>query len=72
MSNTIDTRGLSCPQPVLLMLQAIEKGQNNEFLVLVDTETAKENVIRAATSKGWQASIVESKENESTILLKKE
>jgi len=54
MGTTIDTRGLSCPQPVLLTLQAIKKLNKGQIMVLVDTDTSKENVIRAATSRGWQ------------------
>ncbi|OAG28189.1 sulfurtransferase TusA family protein [Thermodesulfatator autotrophicus] len=52
--NTVDARGLSCPQPVLLTLEAIEKLKEGELVVLVDTEAARENVSRAVTSKGWQ------------------
>ena len=52
MSTTIDARGLSCPQPVLLTLDEIKKGSGIEFTVLVDTDTAKENVSRAAQNQG--------------------
>jgi TusA-related sulfurtransferase len=34
----------------------IDKG---EIVVLVDTDTSKENVSRAATSKGWQVKDVQ-------------
>lgn len=40
----IDARGLSCPEPVVRTKKAFEA--NNAFSVLVDNETAKENVIR--------------------------
>ena len=52
MSTTIDARGLSCPQPVLLILDEIKKGSGTELIVLVDTDTSKENVSRAAASQG--------------------
>ncbi|NLV66332.1 MAG: SirA family protein [Spirochaetes bacterium] len=45
MSEKIDARGLSCPQPVVLTQQAIKKGLT-EFQVLVDTVVSKENVLR--------------------------
>jgi TusA-related sulfurtransferase len=50
MSQKVDARGLSCPQPVLLTKKAIEK---NEFPieVLVDTVTSCENVSRMVESK---------------------
>ncbi|WP_319407698.1 sulfurtransferase TusA family protein [uncultured Desulfosarcina sp.] len=52
MSKIVDARGLSCPQPVLLTLDEIKKGAENEIVVLVDTDTSKENVSRAAVSQG--------------------
>lgn len=53
MSKTVDARGLSCPQPVLMTLDEIKAGETNEIDVLVDTDTSKENVARAARSQGW-------------------
>jgi len=52
MSKLVDARGLSCPQPVLMTLSEIKSGTDNEIVVLVDTDTSKENVIRAAVSQG--------------------
>jgi tRNA 2-thiouridine synthesizing protein A len=54
MTTTVDARGFSCPQPVLMTLDEIKKVDEGEILVLVDTDTSKENVSRAATSQGWQ------------------
>jgi tRNA 2-thiouridine synthesizing protein A len=53
MSKTVDARGLSCPEPVLMTLDEIKAGETNEIEVLVDTDTSKENVARAAQSQGW-------------------
>ncbi|MFO7716834.1 sulfurtransferase TusA family protein [Desulfosarcina sp.] len=52
MSKIVDARGLSCPQPVLLILDEIKAGAEKEIVVLVDTDTSKENVSRAAVSQG--------------------
>jgi len=52
MATTVDARGLSCPQPVILALEEIKKGKERDIIVLVDTDTSKENVMRAATSRG--------------------
>jgi len=60
MSTIVDARGLSCPQPVLLTLNEIKKVKKGEIIVIVDTDTSKENVSRAATSQGWQVKSVES------------
>ena len=53
MSKEIDARGLSCPQPVIMALDAIKTAGTGELTILVDTDTAKENVSRAAESQGW-------------------
>jgi TusA-related sulfurtransferase len=50
----VDARGLSCPQPVMLTLEKIKKIKKGEVAILVDTDTSKENVSRAATSRGWK------------------
>jgi tRNA 2-thiouridine synthesizing protein A len=54
MTTTVDARGYSCPQPVLMTLDEIKKADKAEILILVDTDTSKENVSRAAMSQGWQ------------------
>jgi TusA-related sulfurtransferase len=54
MSKIVDARGLSCPQPVLLTMNEIKKTDKGEIVILVDTDTSKENVSRAATAQGWQ------------------
>ncbi len=53
MSHQIDARGLSCPQPVLLTLQAIKQYAQGRLEVLVDNEASRENVGRAAQKEGW-------------------
>ncbi len=53
---TIDARGLSCPEPVLLTKQALAEGEF-PFTVLVDDETPRENIMRFAKSKGLQAEL---------------
>lgn len=54
MSEVLDERGLSCPQPVLDTLKKIETMKVGELDVLVDTGAAKENVSRAAQQTGWE------------------
>jgi TusA-related sulfurtransferase len=59
MDTTVDARGLSCPQPVLMTMDEIKKIDKGKIVVLVDTDTSKENVSRAASSKGWQVKDVQ-------------
>jgi tRNA 2-thiouridine synthesizing protein A len=51
MTHTVDARGLSCPQPVILARNAIHAGQF-PIEVLVETVTSRENVRRAAEKLG--------------------
>lgn len=71
MSRIVDARGLSCPQPVLETLQEIKKGQSGEIVVLVDTDTSKENVCRAADGQGWQAKSIDAEGEGYKITLEK-
>lgn len=59
MNATVDARGLSCPQPVLMAMDEMMRQKQGEIVVLVDTDTSKENVSRAATSQGWQVKDVQ-------------
>jgi TusA-related sulfurtransferase len=61
MSQQIDARGLSCPQPVLVTKKAIDK---DEFPieVLVDTVTSCENVRRMAENKNKQVAVEETED----------
>ena len=43
----VDAKGLTCPQPVVLAKRAIES--NEQVLVIVDNDTALENVMRLGT-----------------------
>jgi len=54
MSDIVDARGLSCPQPVLLAMSRMKEKQNGEIEVVVDNEVSRENVGRAARSQGWE------------------
>ena len=63
MNTTIDARGFSCPQPVLMTLDEIKRVNKGGIEVLVDTDTSRENVSRAAVSQGWQVTEVK-KEDE--------
>ena len=51
ITNIVDARGLSCPQPVILTLNEMKKTEKGEIVILVDADTSRENVSRAATSK---------------------
>jgi len=54
MSEIVDARGLSCPQPVLLVMSKIQQKASGEIEVIVDNEVSRENISRAARAKGWE------------------
>lgn len=58
MSTIVDARGFSCPQPFLMTMDEIKRVSEGEIEVLVDTDTSKENVSRAAQSQGWEVNNV--------------
>lgn len=68
---TVDARGLSCPQPVMLTHEAIQKLGKGTIAVLVDTETARENVSRMAQTSGWQVTVEKQPNGEYRVMLTK-
>ncbi|MEL3907357.1 MAG: sulfurtransferase TusA family protein [Treponema sp.] len=63
---TVDARGRSCPEPVVMTKKALEG--HSSFDVLVDCKTAKENITRfcedskvktdiSETQDGWKISV---------------
>lgn len=58
----IDVRGLSCPQPVVVVQREIKEGKNN-FEVLLDSEASKENIIRLLAKNKLESEVVEDNEN---------
>ena len=52
----VDARCLSCPQPVLLTKKAMEQSSDS-YSVIVDNETAMQNVQRFMSSKGYNVKI---------------
>ncbi len=54
--HTIDARGLSCPQPVVLVRKAISEGLTS-FEIMVGSEVARENVLRTLKNSGMKADV---------------
>ena len=66
--NTIDARGFSCPEPVLMTKQALAQGQ--PLTVLVDNTTAVGNITRFAENKGYQVACTEAGEDFQLVISK--
>ncbi|SDB61233.1 TusA-related sulfurtransferase [Desulfonatronum thiosulfatophilum] len=71
MTQVIDARGFSCPQPVLLAVNAMDKTGNGELEVLVDNEASRENVDRAARRKGWTVAASDEPDGNFRLVLQK-
>lgn len=69
MAEQVDARGLSCPQPVILVHQKMKQLGRGAFEVVVDTDTSRENIGRLAKNEGWE--VVETKkiQNSGYLLL---
>ncbi len=67
----LDARGLSCPQPIMVVNKAIKKLSRGTIEVLVDSGTARDNVSRFAQSAGWTVTVEDQPENSYKIVLKK-
>lgn len=70
MTKTVDARGLSCPQPVILGRKAITK---NEFPIelLVETATSRDNVCRMAEKSGCTVNIAPIANDEFKLTIQK-
>ena len=66
---TIDARGLSCPEPVIMTRKAISSGEQS-YEVLVDNPASRENVTRYAEHQGYSVSVTE-QDGEYTLSLRK-
>ena len=66
----IDARGLSCPQPVLMVQQEVKRCAPKTLTVLVDDQCAVGNIRRYASSQGYQVTVRE-ENDEFTLELSK-
>jgi selenium metabolism protein YedF len=57
---TLDCKGLSCPEPVLRTKAYLEQNEGVTFSVIVDNDASRENVLRFAKSQGCEVSVAQS------------
>ena len=67
----VDARGLACPLPVLKVQQEVKKNNPATLEVLVDNNTALQNVTRFATNAGYTVSVKELEDDEYSLTLSK-
>ncbi len=66
MNQRIDTRGLSCPLPVVAVRSKLLEIKKGILEVIIDTGTSKDNITRMAVNAGWK---VVSREEDGEYLL---
>lgn len=71
MSEVVDARGLSCPEPVMVTKNALQKTDESEVTVLVSSSVAKDNVSRTVSKIGWTVASVEEEEDGFKLNLQK-
>ena len=50
----VDTCGLSCPQPMLMVKKVLEEQGGGKVRVLADSTASHENISRIAAHLGWE------------------
>ena len=66
---TLDARGLSCPEPVIMIRKAM-MSKEAEYVIVVDNVTSRENVTRFAEHQGYNVAVTE-KDGEYTLTIRK-
>ena len=67
--NTIDARGLSCPEPVIMIRKAM-MSKEDAYEIIVDNVASRENVTRYANHQGYKVAVTE-KDGEYTLSISK-
>jgi len=57
MEKIVDTRGFSCPHPVIMTKKALDDKQAENITTIVDNKVALENVTRMVKSQGYDLNI---------------
>ncbi|AFS79557.1 SirA-like protein [Gottschalkia acidurici 9a] len=66
MAVTVDARGRSCPEPVMMTKNALESNSKEELNIMVDSRTAVDNIERYVKKEGYN---MDTKENGEDYIL---
>ena len=58
----IDARGLSCPEPVIMIRDAM-KSKEAQYMMLADSRVCVENVTRYAEHEGYHVTVTDQGED---------
>ena len=59
MGIQVDTRGRSCPEPVMMTKKVLDQGVNEDIEIISDSQTALENISRYVKNAGYEIEVVE-------------
>ncbi len=69
MREVIDARGLCCPVPKSLAVEAMYKRRVPEILMLVDDPNSRDGILRLAEHLGYKAASCTARERHDEVLL---
>ena len=56
---TVDAKGLFCPEPLMMVQEALRKNPGEQVVAEVDSASPRDNILRLARRKKLNASVVE-------------
>ena len=64
----IDVRGLSCPEPVLMVMDAMDEAPGEELVILSDAAHTRDNLVKLARTEGRKVSVKENGKNYEIVI----
>ena len=55
----IDVRGLSCPEPVLMVMDAMDEAPEEVLTIISDAAHTRDNIVKLAYTEGRKVSVNE-------------
>ncbi|MCI8948860.1 MAG: hypothetical protein HFG49_02305 [Lachnospiraceae bacterium] len=59
----IDVRGLSCPEPVLMVMDAMDENPGAQLTVRSDAAHTRDNIVKLAQNEGRSVTVTENGRN---------
>ncbi|HIW56269.1 MAG TPA: sulfurtransferase TusA family protein [Firmicutes bacterium] len=67
----VDARGLSCPEPLLMLKKAIKQDTEGKITLLLSSQNALNNCKRYAETNGYAVNVIGDNEDNYTLELTK-
>ena len=64
----IDVRGLSCPEPVLMVMDAMDEAPGEELVILSDAAHTRDNLVKLAQTEGRKVYVKENGKNYEIVI----